>query len=64
MGSRLGFCRVPVLQDWRELTETLLDDTACEKRGDAATTVILIILQAAVQRACTGNLQLTSTGQR
>lgn len=53
-----------MLQDWRELTDALLDDKACERRGEAATTFVILILQAAVQRACTGNLQLGSTGQR
>jgi hypothetical protein len=52
-----------VLQNWGELTKALLDDKACETRGEGATTNIVLLLQASVQRAA-GKLQLSSLGHK
>ena len=57
------FERVGVLQQWGELTKALLDDKACEARGEGATTHMVLLLQAAVQRAV-GKLQLSSKGHK
>ena len=43
-----------MLRDWKALTTALLDDKACERRGEAATTDVALILQWAVHKACGG----------
>ena len=53
-----------VLHDWKELSKALLDDKACERRGETATLHLGFLLQASVHRACTGSLDLTSSGPR
>ena len=57
-------CRVGVLQDWKALTQALLDDKACERRGEAATTDVALILQWAVHKACGGAPGLSASPQK
>ena len=45
---------VEVLGEWKVLADALLDDGACEARGEAATTNLVLILSAAVRAATAG----------
>ena len=56
--------RVDVLHEWKEMSKALLDDKACERRGELATLHLAFLFQAAVHRACIGNLDLSSHGAR
>lgn len=56
--------RVKVLENWDVLSEALLDDKACEKRGETATTDVALLLQAAAQKACGVEIGLSSTARR
>lgn len=42
---------VPVLGEWKMLADALLDDGACEARGEAATTNLVLLLSAAARAA-------------
>lgn len=56
--------RVEVLHEWKAMADALLDDAACEQRGQQATTDLVLLLQAAVQKACGSGLGLSSGGAK
>lgn len=50
-----------VLGEWKVLADMLLDDAACEARGEAATTNLVLTLSAAVRAATAGAGTAAST---